>query len=77
MRTRLDFRQADIQTGRTEGLREGLTVGRSEGRTVGRTEGRTEVISVLEQMMQQDGQITKDKLESFIKRMEEEDEKKQ
>jgi hypothetical protein len=65
MREQLNFRQRDIQWGRTE------------GRVEGRTEGRTEVISVLKQMMQQEGQITKEKLESFLKRMEEEDQKKQ
>jgi hypothetical protein len=65
MREQLNFRQKDIQWGRRE------------GRTEGRTEGRAEVISVLKQMMQQEGQITKEKLESFLKRMEEEDKKKQ
>ncbi|MEK8019053.1 MAG: hypothetical protein VSS75_019460 [Candidatus Parabeggiatoa sp.] len=69
MREQLNFRQRDIEFA----LREG----RSEGRTEGKTEGRTEVISVLKLMLQQDGQITREKMESFIKRMEEEDAKKQ
>ena len=57
MREQLNFRQRDIQWGRTE--------------------GRAEVISVLKQMVQQEGQITKEKLESFLKHMEEEEQKKQ
>ena len=42
----------------------------------GQREGRTEVISVLKLMLRQEGQITREKIESFIKRMEEEDEKR-
>ncbi len=56
---------------------EGIAKAEGRPRTEGKTEGRTEVISVLKQMMQQEGQITKEKLESFLKRMEEEDQKKQ
>jgi predicted transposase YdaD len=63
----LNFRQRDIEWGRVEG--------RDEGRTEGRAEGRAEGISVLK-LMQQEGKITPEQTEYFIKRMEEKSEKK-
>ncbi len=38
----------------------------------GRTEVRTEVINRLKLMLQQEGEITREQVESFLKRMEEE-----
>jgi len=65
MREQLNFRQKDIQWGLREGISEGIT------------EGRSEVINALQLMLRQEGQITKEKLESFLKRMAEEDKKKE
>ena len=59
MKERLNFRQRDIQLGRNEGL----------------TKGRTEAINGLKLMLQQEGQIPREQLESFLKRMEEENDK--
>lgn len=56
----LNFRQRDIEWGRVEG----------------RDEGRTEGINVLLKLMQQEGKITPEQTEYFIKRMEEKSEKK-
>ncbi len=67
MKEQLNFRQRDVEWGRVE------------GRDEGRTEGRAEGISVLK-LMQQEGKITPEQTEYFIKRtaeeMEQESEKK-
>ncbi|EDN71514.1 hypothetical protein BGP_0899 [Beggiatoa sp. PS] len=70
MKEQLNFRQKDIQWGQREG--------RSEGRTEGRTEGiaeRTAKEMSVFQLMLQEGKITQEQLEYFLKRMEEVDEK--
>lgn len=71
MKEQLNFRQRDIEWGRVEGRDEG----RTEGRTEGRAEGRTEGINVLLKLMQQEGKITPEQTEYFIKRTAEEMEK--
>ena len=63
MKEQLNLRQKDIDWGHRE------------GRTEGRTEGRIEVLNELQLMLQQEDQITKEKLTSFLKRMETEDTK--
>jgi len=42
---------------------------------LGRNEGQNKVINRLKLMLQQEGQITREQLESFLKRMEEENDK--
>jgi len=59
MKEQLNFRQRDVEWGRVEG----------------RDEGRTEGISVLLKLMQQEGKITPEQTEYFIKRTAEEMEK--
>jgi len=63
MKEQLNFRQRDVEWGRVE------------GRDEGRTEGRTEGINVLLKLMQQEGKITPEQTEYFIKRTAEEMEK--
>ena len=63
MKEQLNFRQRDVEWGR------------EEGRDEGRTEGRTEGMSVLLKLMQQEGKITPEQTEYFIKRTAEEMEK--
>jgi hypothetical protein len=72
MRKQLDFRQADIQRGRTEGLKEGRTVGLKEGQTV----GQTKAVNAAKRMLQ-DGKMNRQQLEEFLNYMKQEDEKKQ
>jgi hypothetical protein len=66
MREQLNFRKKDIQWGRREG--------RTEGRTEGRIERTAQEITVF-QLMLQEGKLTKEQMEYFLKRMKEEDEK--
>ena len=71
MKEQLNFRQRDVEWGRVEGRDEGRTEGRAEGRT----ESLAESISVLK-LMQQEGEITQEQTEYFLKRMAEKSEKK-
>jgi len=71
MREQLNFREKDIQWGRSEGIAEGMAKGMAKGRA----EIKAKEISVF-QLMLQEGKLTQEQLEYFLKRMEEEDEKK-
>jgi hypothetical protein len=72
MRGQLNFRQKDIEWGRREGKTEGITEGRAEERA----ERIAQEMNVLHNMLQE-GKITHEQMEYFLKRMAEEDEKRQ
>ena len=72
MREQLNFRQKDIEWGR----REGKTEGKTEGITEGIAKRTAQEMNVLHKMLQE-GKITHEQMEYFLKRMAEEDEKKQ
>lgn len=63
---RIDSRQEDIRWGRTEGITEGIAKAR--------TERRAKEISVAQQMVI-DGELTREQMEKFLKRMDDDDKK--
>jgi hypothetical protein len=63
---RIDSRQEDIRWGKTEGMAEGMAKAR--------TERRAKEISVAKQMVI-DGELTREQMEKFLKRMDEDENK--
>jgi hypothetical protein len=74
MREQLNFRQKDIDWGRSEGITEGFAKGITEGITEGIAKRTAKEMSVFQRLLQ-DGKINQEQLEDFLKYMEEEDEK--
>ncbi len=68
MKKQLNFRERDIQLGRSEGLAKGRAEGRAKGRAEGQIKNTAKVTNTVKLMLQE-GKLTQEQMEELLKRI--------